>query len=438
MKRILLLLLFISEAVFGQEGMVTENASFPGGIIEYVSFMEENLEYPRQALRMGIEGRVIVEFIILSDGRAIDIRIVKGIGAGCDQEVIRVMNEMPRWSPAKIVDEETMQKLQTSITFSFNVDGPAKIFPSTEFHYELVFEDTPPELKDQIFTIVEQPAQFPGGMKEFYKFLSQNLIYPEKAIKEGVEGRVFAQFIIEKDGTPTDIHLVKGIGGGCDEEALRVLKTMPKWIPAEQRGIKVRHKMIQNILFKLPTVFNSVEAALDFKDFVTGLILSNQRLDSVDKRISQLKNIEILNVENNKLSDISIITTLPIKELYLSQNQFSSLPKSFEKMNELRLFSASRNNFQTVPESLLSLSKLEVIDLGSNNLKSLPDNISALKNLEVLSIQSNPDLNTLPEGIQKLKKLRMLFVGGTSIPNGELKKLARKNKQLEIFTEIQD
>ena len=104
--------------------------------------------------------------------------------------------------------------------------------------------------KLETYIIIEESASFPRGIKAFYKYLSKNLKYPETAQKLRIQGRVFVQFIVEKDGTISDAKVVKGIGGGCDEEALRVIKEMPKWIPGKHNGEAVRQKMIQNIFFK--------------------------------------------------------------------------------------------------------------------------------------------------------------------------------------------
>lgn len=116
---------------------------------------------------------------------------------------------------------------------------------------EIVFEEAPEEENvDEIFTIVEESASFPGGITAFYQYLKKELKYPRQAQRMGIEGRVFVQFVVERDGSLTDIHVVKGIGAGCDEEAVRVLKNSPNWKPGKQRGKPVRQKMIQNILFK--------------------------------------------------------------------------------------------------------------------------------------------------------------------------------------------
>jgi len=116
---------------------------------------------------------------------------------------------------------------------------------------EIVFEEAPEEENvDEIFTIVEESASFPGGLAAWGKFLKKQLKYPRQAQRMGIEGRVFIQFIVERDGSLTDIKVVKGIGAGCDEEAVRVLKNSPKWKPGKQRGKPVRQKYIQNIMFK--------------------------------------------------------------------------------------------------------------------------------------------------------------------------------------------
>ena len=85
---------------------------------------------------------------------------------------------------------------------------------------EIVFEEAPEEEDvDEIFTIVEEGASFPGGVAAFYKWLGKQIDYPNQAKRMGIEGRVYAQFVVERDGSLTDIQIIKGIGAGCDEEA---------------------------------------------------------------------------------------------------------------------------------------------------------------------------------------------------------------------------
>jgi len=102
-----------------------------------------------------------------------------------------------------------------------------------------------------VFTIVEVMPTFSGGEKARQHFLATNLIYPQTATKNHIQGTVYISFIIESDGSVTNVKTLRGIGGGCDEEAERVIKMMPKWIPGRQKGKPVRVLFNTPIYFKL-------------------------------------------------------------------------------------------------------------------------------------------------------------------------------------------
>jgi periplasmic protein TonB len=104
---------------------------------------------------------------------------------------------------------------------------------------------------DTTKTEIEQPAMFPGGMEKFYEYIKDNLKYPSKARKKGVEGTVFIAFVIGKDGKVGDVELVKGIDKHCDAAALKVIKNSPPWIPAFQRNKLVRYRLTVPIKFKM-------------------------------------------------------------------------------------------------------------------------------------------------------------------------------------------
>ena len=96
-------------------------------------------------------------------------------------------------------------------------------------------EDKKPE-PDILFTIVEQNPEFIGGQKAMYQFLSNNIKYPAVARESAIEGTVYVGFVVGKDGAIRDVAIKRGIGGGCNEEALRVVKLMPNWAPGKQQG----------------------------------------------------------------------------------------------------------------------------------------------------------------------------------------------------------
>lgn len=105
--------------------------------------------------------------------------------------------------------------------------------------------------KEEVFMVAEQMPEYPGGMKELFKFLQDNLKYPESAKKNNVQGRVIVQFVVEKDGTPTEFKVLRSVDPDLDAEALRVMKAMPKWKPGMQKGQVVRVKFTVPVSFKL-------------------------------------------------------------------------------------------------------------------------------------------------------------------------------------------
>lgn len=124
--------------------------------------------------------------------------------------------------------------------------------PTEEVEVEIKDEgpkviETP--VQAEIFTVVEEQPGYPGGEEARISFLQQNIRYPEEAKELGIQGRVFVTFVVEVDGSITDVRVLRGIGGGCDEEAVRVVKAMPKWVPGKQRGVPVR------VQFNLPIKF---------------------------------------------------------------------------------------------------------------------------------------------------------------------------------------
>lgn len=144
----------------------------------------------------------------------------------------------------EIPDEEEIEE-------EIEIDLDVEITEETEVE-EIVFEEEPEEeVADQVFLVVEEQAAFPGGQKAWTKFLKKNLKYPRQATRMGIEGKVFLSFIVDQQGSISDIQVIRGIGGGCDEEAKRVLRQSPKWTPGKQRGRPVKSRMQIQIVFRL-------------------------------------------------------------------------------------------------------------------------------------------------------------------------------------------
>ena len=108
------------------------------------------------------------------------------------------------------------------------------------------------EIEEKIFDVVEQPPKFPGGNKALMDYLSKNVKYPKVAEQLAIQGRVIMAFVVEEDGTITNVKVVRGVHPSLDKEAIRVVEAMPKWIPGKQNGQYVRVKYNYPVTFKLP------------------------------------------------------------------------------------------------------------------------------------------------------------------------------------------
>lgn len=145
----------------------------------------------------------------------------------------------------KAVDDEELPEEKIEITF----DPEVTVEEPSEFIND--FGPLPTEHVEDIHRIVEEMPEPEGGITAFYQYLAKNIKYPALARKMGVTGNVTVQFVIDKDGSITDIEILKGIGSGCDEEAIRVLQKAQKWKPGKQRGVPVKVRMVIPIFFRL-------------------------------------------------------------------------------------------------------------------------------------------------------------------------------------------
>jgi periplasmic protein TonB len=118
-------------------------------------------------------------------------------------------------------------------------------------------EDRRKEVKDEVyekpFSVVEQMPEFPGGEEKLKQFLANNIRYPKLAMESSIQGTVYLTFVISEDGSIQDIKVLRGLGGGCDEEAVRIINLMPKWIPGKQNGKAVDVQMNLPVKFILQT-----------------------------------------------------------------------------------------------------------------------------------------------------------------------------------------
>ncbi len=241
LKSILLVLVcFISLTTIAQNqtdndttiySVVDEMPQFPGGDSAMVAYLTHNLHYPQTEKEKGIQGKVFVGFVVEKDGIISNVEVKKGIGEECDAEAVRVIKEMPTWNPGK----QNSECVRVSLVLPIN--------------FKIIEQPQAPTIDTLNWVIIEKMPTFPGGEEALMDFIGTNIRYPKYAQDHGISGRVFIKFVVMPDGSVSNVEVLKGIGGGCDEEAVRVVKMMPKWIPAENDGEKVR------VMFTLPINF---------------------------------------------------------------------------------------------------------------------------------------------------------------------------------------
>jgi tonB family C-terminal domain len=107
------------------------------------------------------------------------------------------------------------------------------------------------DVDQAVFEIVEENPEFPGGPEALLKYLSKNIVYPESAIDNGIQGRVTVRFVVERDGSVSGVEIQKGVDQALDKEAMRVVKGMPKWKPGRQQGRTVRTRFSVPVVFRL-------------------------------------------------------------------------------------------------------------------------------------------------------------------------------------------
>jgi TonB family protein len=226
--------------------IVEQMPQYTGGEEAMMKYVAENIKYPQAAKDKNISGRVFVSFVIEKDGSVSNVKVVRGIGGGCDEEAARVIKEMPKWKPGMQKGKPVRVNYMMPIFFKLDDGQPAKSVKKEKANNS----DMTPD-KNGVYQIVEEMPKFPGGEDALMDYVSKNVVYPKEAQEKGISGRVFVGFIVEKDGSVSDVKVLRGIGGGCDEEAVRVISGLPKWKPGKQEGKPVRVSYQMPINFKL-------------------------------------------------------------------------------------------------------------------------------------------------------------------------------------------
>ena len=165
-----------------------------------------------------------------------------------DEEIVEINKPLtlPPPPPVSIPDVVEVVKDEKVI------DKPVLLLdPEIDINIVIEIEEDVLPVVEEIFDVVEENPEFVGGMAKLYEYLGKNIQYPEMAKENGIQGKVFVQFVVWKDGTIKDVKVVKGVHNTLNEESLRVVKSMPKWTPGKQRGKAVNTRFTLPVKYKI-------------------------------------------------------------------------------------------------------------------------------------------------------------------------------------------
>jgi len=239
---------------------------------EMLMFIYKNIKYPKEARKNNVEGIVVVRFIVDATGKIILPEIIRSIGSGCDEAVLDIVKQMPQWIPGE--DKGEKVSVYFNLPVRFKLQGKKKpekaekeekaeeIEIPKESATIMALGNDKPEM--EVFNVVEEMPRFKGcediadkkerkecSDKKMLNYIYKNIKYPKEATKEGIEGVVVVNFLVDKTGNLVKAQIKRSIGGGCDEEVLRVINSMDAWIPGKQRGKAVNVQMNIPVKFKL-------------------------------------------------------------------------------------------------------------------------------------------------------------------------------------------
>lgn len=224
-------------------------------------FICQEVVYPEQELENKIEGTVKLSFQVDKGGNVSDIEVINSVSQSVDAEAIRVF-KMILWKPAYRLGQPVASIQEYE--FKFNAKRYKKNCRKRGYEeYELPFTPVDSSLKIYSLNAVDiapKPNFEESGMN-IERFMQNNLQYPEQAYRQSIGGNVKLNFIVEPSGRVSNITIVESIGGGCNEEAIRLLK-MLNWMPAVKNNMAVRSKMHMDITFNLPA--NSDHKVIDY------------------------------------------------------------------------------------------------------------------------------------------------------------------------------
>ena len=216
MKRALFIFYTFASLFLAQYSSAQEKdtlVAFPGGNAALESFIKTRLLTTKAALTNNISGDVVLKFVVDEKGQVDDVTVAQKLGYGCDEQAIRVIRQLPHWQPGVISGKRVRTTLQQTIHFDTSLQ-PAPLEESA-FRRE---------------TLPNEPLSFGTKATDLEQYIQDHFVYPA-SVRKNVDGTIVLKFRISPEGIANDIQLVAGLGEALDQEAIRVIKNMPAWLP---------------------------------------------------------------------------------------------------------------------------------------------------------------------------------------------------------------
>ena len=225
-----------------------------GGTEKYARFLANHQKYPASAMQKGLQGTVRVSFVVEKTGTVNEVKVETPLAPELDAEAIRLIKSGPKWTPAKHLRSQVVrQRVVVPVSFVLSpgstVTLPSgKARPITTSAADIAASANP----DRPAVVPpDRPTQPVGGNQVFFDWVEKNQKYPTLARQRKIQGKVMVEFIVQTDGSLTDARVTRKMGSGLDDEALRLIKTAPKWEPAIYQGKPIKQKMLLPVLFQL-------------------------------------------------------------------------------------------------------------------------------------------------------------------------------------------
>ena len=284
----------------------------------FYDHLSRSIKYPATALEKQLQGNSIVQFTV-SKAEVNDIGVSTKLGMGCDAEVMKTILAYKGFA---LIDDgkytlkvnfraegmkTPLKNADEAYPEGYTVLNPVTVKANSASKIRITADAQDNEGKVYDFVSLTQQPSFPGGMDKFYKYIAASVKYPEEALKNNVQGRVYLSYVVETSGKLTDIKVERGIGSGLDEEAVRILENSPNWDPGYDGNTPVRVKYNIPISFTLDNKDPKTDISVRTKD---GKVPPLYIIDGIRAMESDMKKIKTDDIESiSVLKDASATST---------------------------------------------------------------------------------------------------------------------------------